>query len=233
MKRIYVILFFMCLSLQMFPQGTRFSIIAAPQLTWMKPDDMNVENQGIRPGIEYGLNLDKFFSENAAFHTGITLTNLGGKLKFKDPLIPFEHSGETDTLMEGTEITYKLQYVNIPLGLKFITNEIGYLTYYGNIGINPQIRVKSQADLSRDGNPIFTEGNETEVTNTKINKEMNLFNMGYHIGAGIQYSLGINASLLAGLTYYNGFLDVTKNRDHFLEDKIIINGFTLNLGIMF
>ena len=36
-----------------------------------------------------------------------------------------------------------MQYINIPLGLKLKTNEIGYFTFYANLGLDAGINIKA------------------------------------------------------------------------------------------
>ena len=45
------------------------------------------------------------------------------------------------------EITYKIQYLSIPIGLKLKTNQIGYLTFFTNIGLDPKIVIAGKADI--------------------------------------------------------------------------------------
>ncbi|HBS85092.1 MAG: hypothetical protein A2W91_01265 [Bacteroidetes bacterium GWF2_38_335] len=203
-----------------------FSLDAAPQLSWMKSDKSVVESDGAKFGFKFGLNLDFFFNEgkNYAFCTGIKINNMAGALKYNiaDTLLLFYHDGALDSLPVGSVIDYKLQYLEIPLGLKFKTNEIGYITYFAQIGISPLINIGasgngSHADMSFDKH--------------KINEEVRLFGMGYHIGAGMEYSLGGETSFLAGFTYTNGFMDVTSNDQ--IKDKTILNSVSLNVGIKF
>jgi hypothetical protein len=108
------------------------------------------------------------------------------------------------------------------LVLQFKTNEIGYMTYFMQVGIAPLINIGAIAD-AKHPNRSF-EGN-------KINKEVRLFSLGYFISGGFEYNLGGSTSFLVGLSYFNGFMDVTSNED--VKDKTILNSVALNLGIKF
>lgn len=232
MKKIYAA--FLLLSIISFKpaisQNLKFSIVAEPQLSWMKPDIINLSNDGIKPGIKYGLNMEKYFQENYAIATGLLINNTGGNLFYQDTIY-FQISGTTDTI-GATTVNYKIQYIEIPLGLKFTTNQIGYFKYFAQIGLNGYVRIKATADI---------ESSNTQ--NAKINDEVNLFNAGYHIGGGIQYSLGGNASLTAAITFTNGFVDITpaieNDEDNLnptnarLDDKVILNSLALKVGIIF
>jgi hypothetical protein len=198
-------------------QNVRFSVIADPQFSWMVPNEDNISREGAILGMNAGMLLDIFFAENYAFATGVTISNLGGKLNYSDQLIYTTPDGR-DTIPSNTTITYKLQYISIPLGLKFKTNEIGYATYYANLGLNPMFSLKSHAN--------FAGGNEEKV---KIPDEISFFNINYFILLGMQYSLGGSTAITGGLGYSSGFTDITSRA----SDKITINSVTIRLGIIF
>lgn len=230
MKKIYAAFLLLCIiSFEpVISQNLKFSIVGEPQLSWMKPDIKNVSNEGIKLGIKYGLNMEKYFQENYAIATGLLINNTGGSLFYQDTIY-FQISGTTDTIGETT-VNYNIQYIEIPLGLKFTTNQIGYFKYFAQIGINGHVRIKATADI----------GN-SDIQNGKINEEVSLFNAGYHIGGGIQYSLGGSASIIAALTFTNGFIDITPTIENDavnptnarLDDKVILNSLALKIGIIF
>ena len=202
-------------------QGIRFGIFIDPQISWMASDNKTVQNDGSRMGLNFGLMVYKYFADNYAFTTGISLNHLGGKLTYDDPL-PFRIQDNTDTLDAGTTITYKLQYVALPLGLTLKTNEIGYMTYFAQLGIDTQLNIKATGDSgsgSMDGD--------------NIKDEVNLFTIGYHIGLGLEYSLGGNTSVVVGLRYNNLFLDITKDYTDQPEDRVVLHNIALRIGINF
>jgi hypothetical protein len=106
----------------------------------------------LRGGFDIGFEMDYFFSENYAFSTGLSINNLGGKLKFHQPVeFRFRDAGETEWTGPGDIVIYRLQYLNIPLGMKFTTREIGYSTYYVKLGSTGHINTRSHADISALG----------------------------------------------------------------------------------
>ena len=72
----------------------------------------------------------------------------------------------------------------------------------------------------------------TGFSNVNASKEINLFYLAYHISAGMEYRLVGTTSLMVGLTYMNGFTDVTNNGGSTAE-KTVINRFDLRLGVIF
>ncbi len=198
-------------------QSLRFSLLADPQFSWMIPDTKTISSQGAVFGINAGLGMDYYFAENYAFSTGLSINNIGGKLQYADTIqIPV--GVKNITIPSGNTITYRLQYINIPLGLKFKTNEIGYVTYVANLGITPMINIRDRAtDVS------------ASLDNDNIADAIMLFNMNYFINLGVQYSLGGSTALTGGVGYSSGFVDVTSQA----VDKINIKTFSIKLGILF
>ncbi|MEA3316785.1 MAG: porin family protein [Bacteroidota bacterium] len=219
MKKILIIgIILFSLSLgKIFAQNLQLGIFVDPKISWMTPDSKAIEKGDSKFGVNIGLSIDNYFAPNYAFSTGISINNVGGSLTFDDKKYISIHSS-TDSLQAGSTLEYNLQYINIPLGLKLKTNEIGYISFYTNLGLNAGINIKSTGT---------SESNSFDKEN--INDEINLFNLGYYIGGGIEYSLGGNSSITAGITYTNGFMDITKPD----ENKITLSNVALRVGVLF
>jgi hypothetical protein len=120
-------------------ESFRFGIKAAPNLGFIHPDTKELKNDGSRLGFTFGLMGDFLFgsnNRNYAFSTGLYLNSVGGKTTYPSPL------GGTNL---GTET--KLQYIELPLTLKLMTNEIGYITYYGQIGFGTAFNIAAKSDF--------------------------------------------------------------------------------------
>jgi hypothetical protein len=132
--------------------------------------------------------------------------------------LSFGPRGASKILIPGSKLTLNMQYISVPLGLKFKTIEIGYSTYWLNTGVNPMIRIKSRAT---DEQEVFSKSD--------FKDETRLINMGYFIEGGLEYSLGGNTALMAGLGYNSGFIDVTSSS----ESTFHTRSFSVILGILF
>lgn len=179
----------------------RLGLTASPTISWLSPDTRGVESEGNRIGFKYGVIADFNFAENYAFSTGIFMNYTGGKISF--PSISTNSVGATD--YGKTESVIKLQYIEIPLTLKLRTNEIGYITYFGQIGFGVSINIGAKSDLevtNAAGNTLF------KLDDEKISDEINLFQSSLIIGAGAEYNVSGNTAILIGLTYHNGFTNV-------------------------
>ena len=214
MKKIAIILVFLfSIPVMLNAQNLRFSFLANPQIAWLNSDKAEISSNGSSAGLNTGIGMDIFFAENYAFSTGIKLNSMGGNLLYEDSV---------SVSSEGTEylakaVNYRNQYLSIPLGLKFKTVEIGYTTIWLNPGISPMFKLKAQASFD----------NEDEKQN--VSEEIGLININYFIEAGVEYSLGGNTAIIAGLGYYAGIIDITNHAD----DKITNGSFALVLGLLF
>ncbi|MEA2106654.1 MAG: porin family protein [Bacteroidota bacterium] len=218
MKKYLILIIFAVSSSAIFAQGLKFTVFADPKLSWMSPDLKDVSNEGSKLGVNIGLNVDNYFAKNYAFMTGISIDNTGGKLKYGFEKNIDTRSAEDSIIPTGSVLNYKLQYINIPLGLKFKTNQIGYTTFYTHLGINGGINIKATGEVDN-----------FELNNKNISEEVKLFTLGYFIGAGVEYSIAGSTAIVIGITYTNGFIDITPDNNN----KVTLSNFALRLGVLF
>ncbi len=218
MKKYLILIIFAVSSSVIFAQGLKFTVFADPKLSWMSPDLKDVSSEGSKLGVNIGLNVDNYFAKNYAFMTGISIDNTGGKLKYDFKKNIDTRSAEDSIIPTGSVLNYKLQYINIPLGLKFKTNQIGYTTFYTHLGINGGINIKATGEVDN-----------FELNNENISDEVKLFTLGYFIGAGVEYSIAGSTAIVIGITYTNGFIDITPDNNN----KVTLSNFALRLGVLF
>lgn len=203
-------------------QNLRFALFVNPLISYFKTDLSRIEPESSRLGFNFGLMMDKFFAEHYAFTTGISIHTMGGELNYRQGKDNFSSSNDAIKILPaGTSVKYKLQYLHVPVALKLRTTEIGYFTYFGEVGLDPMVNIKASADI-----------NSLSQKNISVGDEIHLFYMAYHIGAGIEYRIIGNTRLMTGLTYMNGFTDVTSNNGNSAE-KTTMHSFELRIGIIF
>lgn len=200
-------------------QRISFSMFFEPQISWLTADTKSINRDESRTGFNTGLIMDKFFTENYAFSTGISILNTGGALMYDDSTTFDFNYGDRD-LPAGSVLDYKLQYINIPISLKLNSNQIGYLSFFAHPGICTHFNIKATADGLSDG---------LDVDNENISDAVSVFNLSYFIGGGIEYSLGGNTAVIAGLFYDSGFWDITRTKDY----KATLSSVSLRLGLRF
>ncbi|MEO7081241.1 MAG: porin family protein, partial [Flavobacteriales bacterium] len=117
--------------------SVRLGIKLAPNMAWVRSDTKSVEGDGSVLGYSFGLMAEFPFGTNGnyRFATGLFLNNVGGKVKY---------SG-ADTVGITTS-TVRLRYIDLPVTMKLMTNEIGYMRYYGQLGIDVGVNLRAKSD---------------------------------------------------------------------------------------
>ncbi|MEI6048053.1 MAG: porin family protein [Bacteroidota bacterium] len=198
-----------------------FGLHADPVISWFSSDAREVKNDGARPGFNFGLTFNKYFTPNYSFSTGISLLNAGGRLICSDTTV-MEFTNFKSTVLPGKPVIYKIQYLTIPVGLKLQTNQIGYLTFFSDVGFDPKFVIGGKADIP-----------SLDIARENAMNELRMFNLSYHITGGIEYSLGGTTALVLGLNFDNNFLDITKDNTDQPLDKISHKILSFRLGINF
>lgn len=196
----------------------RFSIFADPQLSWLTSDTKQFKPNGAVGGFNIGFTAEKYFAENYAFFTGLSINSLGGNLKYMKGGYVLSTRDDDYVIDSGASVKLKVQYLTLPIGLKFKTNQIGYFTYFAHVGLSGYIRLKGTA--SEETNQIDSE---------TATEQFNLFFASYHIGVGTEYSLGGSSSIQAGIIYTNGILEAYKAG----YGKVSLGSLSLRIGIVF
>lgn len=118
------------------------------------------------------------------------------------------------SMIELQSRSYKVQYVNIPLLIKMKTDEIGYLTYFGQFGLNTSIKTKARAT---DEGIIVTGSNLAlkDLDDLDVDAEVKLLKLAGSIGGGFEYNLSESTSVTFALNFDYGFSSLTKKTsDH-------------------
>jgi len=209
--------------LRNFRIGMRFS----PQICWMRADFKNVPasqewgSNGARLGVNWGPFAEIALSETFLIQTGVDINYHSGKIKgtFASPL------GLTTY-----EYLYKMRFIEVPLLLKFRTNEIGYMRYFGVFGLGAGFRYRVETT---------TDFRTPAATITSVNNSpgayINAFRGSMQVGAGAEYSISGNTSLVFGITFNNGITNMLKQdpANDPSRENAITNMLTLNVGILF
>ncbi len=227
MKKIILLGMIMTSSFALLAQDestVHFGLKAAPSFAWLKTDSKDYTANGSKFGFSYGLMTEFNFTKRYAFATGIDVAYRGGKLKsiFNSPNI---NGGDSVFTSEQAMI---LQYVEIPLTLKLKTNEIGYLTYFLQVGVSPGVNIRAKADskTTLQDNGVTTSASKDGID---IKDDINSFNLSMIIGGGVEYTLSGSTTLLVGVQFNNGFMDVADGDDL----KANSNYLALTVGILF
>ena len=195
----------------------RFSVHLDPQFAWFSSDAKSAEPNGSIFHIQAGLQMDYFFAENYAFALGVTINNLGGNLLYTDST-EFSSKGEPVQVVPGQSVKQNLQYIDFPVGLKLKTEELGYATFFFQVGFNPMININAKGT-----------SDAASMDKDDIRENIHLFCLGYHAGAGVEYKLGGNTALIGGIRWTSGLTDVTDND----RADVKLNAISVHLGVLF
>jgi hypothetical protein len=168
-------------------QDFQFGLHFSPHLAFLKSDTKGVESNS-KLGFSAGLMGEFALAENYLVATGIDVILTGAKYNFT-PL-----GGGALVVADVNN----LQYVQLPVKLKMKTNEIGYITYFGEAGLSLALRTKSRGEIT-------TLNTAYELD---FNPYVSPFRAAMVIGAGGQYSLGGRTAALASLSFNNSFTQV-------------------------
>jgi hypothetical protein len=204
----------------------RFGLKAIPMITWYKPDDAaKFESGGAMLKFGYGLSTEFRLNKVAVIATGLQVDYDGGRINLKDTAYYFLsrdneliEPGDTanftgESRYQLNKRTYNTTYVTIPLTLKLKTNEIGYMTYYGQFGVNASVRARSRAD---DDLRLVPGGQSSEKSKLLNSSDMQLMKLALNVGLGAEYNIQGSTSLVFGVNYINGFTNVAKKESRYL-----------------
>lgn len=184
-----------------------------PNMSWFTPKEKYLEATDNKMRFSYGLIADIHFTENYAIGTGLNIITNGGELAYKKQI--FENNTE---YVVTTERDMSLKYVEIPITLKLRTNEIGYITYWGQFGLGLDIKVDARMDesysyeLQLDDQGWIESTGKAAVSDENINISSSVkpLRASLMIGAGIEYSISGTTAIVAGISFNNGFTNVLK-----------------------
>jgi hypothetical protein len=202
-------------------QVISIGIHADPVISWFSTDISQVKNDGARPGFNFGVNFYNYFTRNYSFSTGISLINAGGRLVNRDTTVLL-FTNSSVKVLPGKPVIYKIQYLAFPLGLKLQTNQIGYVTFFSDLGFVPKIAISRRADI-----PSLNISGENALN------ELRIINLSYHITGGFEYSLGGSTALVFGIDFDNNFLDITKDTGKQPKDIVSHKMLSFRFGVNF
>lgn len=242
MKNLIVVFLFAGLSFGLSAQNDiQFGFQLSPTMSWLTTNDSKINANGPNLGLQLGMIGEYFFRENYSLATGIGFHfNAGGKLFYEESIesvsIWTEADIPGDNVYEGgTDFRYSIQYVEIPIGLKLRTREFGYLKYYVEPRMALGFRTQSRGNILNDAAVDSEEDFD-------IQSAVNLLNLSWGIGAGVEYTISSNTALVGGLVFQTGFTDMSTDKNTQIvsngrqteeDSKGKINSIVLRLGIMF
>jgi hypothetical protein len=198
----------------------------SPSIDFFQTNTEGVDLDKVRAKFGYGLMAEYAFTNNYAIAFGLEHKMAGASLDFAADADAryLDQSDETEYRLLTR--SHRLDYVNIPITLKLMTNEIGYFTYFGQFGVDLSILASSQARDQRQTvmdtsivvgvvSELFGSAGETDFIG-RYNQTM-FINVKLRIGAGFEWNFSGNTALVVSVSYHNGFIDLMKDAN---KDKV-------------
>lgn len=202
----------------------------SPSITSLRTDAPSAnrfENGDGKLSLGGGLLVDYFFGENYAFSTGLFLTGRGGTFTYSDR--PDGTTGANQPFTAKQKIA--IQYLELPATVKLFTNEVSpgtrvYFQLGGALAVPVGTRINGEKRFIDSANQ-----QETSASDHVLFIDANVL-----AGAGVEYQLGANTKIFAGLSYHRGLVNI----DSYFDDERDIKDVTiknsevaLDLGIKF
>lgn len=207
-------------------QDFRLGFKANPLFSTLKPSTDFNNSAGTKVGFSYGLLFNYFLKEHYAVESEFGISTMGGIVEYS----------KSDTTITSN---IKMNYVEIPLAIKLLTDEInGKMKVFGKFGFNLSIATKNSATVTYKKNGV--EYNKDDLKDA--GKYIQPFNLSLVIGGGVEYKVAKNLDLVLGLTYTNGFLNTMKSPSIYRLNTsnpsikafdADLNYFALNIGLLF
>ncbi len=255
MKKIVTFLSFLfILSQTLHAQGEfRFGFQASPSFSWIGTNSNQVNSDGVRLGFKLGVLGEYYFQENYALVGGLGFAfGQGGTLTQELPgtfWAQSEHASSESPLVAGTSLKHSLQFIEIPAAFKMTTRYFGSLRYYAEIpqitiGIKTQSRGALNGTIDTTMTSSMEEILDVDESKIDIKKEIAPLNISLGLGLGAEYEISESTSLVAGIFYQQGILDLTDDKSHLVlkdgsstleeeDSKGTLRAITLRIGVMF
>ena len=193
----------------------------SPSVDFFQPNTEGVDLDKAKMKFGYGMMAEYAFTNNYALGFGLEHKMAGASLDFGADA-DVRYISQTD----GNEYrlltrTHRYDYVNLPITLKLMTNEIGYFTYFGQFGVDVSVLVSSKGKDERqqlESSVVDTAGVITETFSAAsagdfkgIYNQSTFANVKLRIGAGFEWNFSGNTSLVVSVSYHNGFIDLMKD----------------------
>ncbi len=170
-----------------------------------------------------GMNLDWHFADNIALSTGLEFEFNRFTNRFND-IAYFDYSdkevlqrGNTDddgylsNTGEGRflleERRYRSIYLTIPTMLRFQTNYLGYMRYFGKFGMRHSFLLTTRGDNFGKSFPVEGDS-QSELEDMQIPGSLSLYKGTIGLSAGAEWNITGSTVLVGELGFYYGISEV-------------------------
>ncbi|MDB4107802.1 PorT family protein [Bacteroidia bacterium] len=217
----------------------RFGLKGQANLGWMSGTNKSIDNDGVKVGFAYGVMGDYYFRSNYGVSAELLLSNVKTQFNLTSDQSFVEDT--SNTVLNDLNYSYNVQYLEIPISLKFRTKEIGNITYWGNFGFSPGFALNARTSITSprlpriiaDEDPTDFKVNDNEGDDFAVNDfddKVFLFRFPVIIGGGVEYKMAGSTSIQGGIRFANTFTDIFV-KDNTADAKN--NYFAISTGVLF
>lgn len=202
-----------------FERSVRLGFKLDPAISVLRPQEAGITRNAAKLGLSYGIMVDFLLDRSGSYAiaTGLEVNMGGSKLKYDGG------KGLEQFKQNPAEYDLKVQHIEIPFSLKLKTTAYNGIAFWGQFGTYAGFPIRGRAD-------VISLSQRYDKVN--VLKELNPINVGMLLGAGIEYPLGERLTALVGLSFQNGFVDLTRN-SKWDDGRVNLNRFALRLGMYF
>lgn len=215
---VLLFILFVLISFQNFAQysDVKFGIKVAPIIhsTRILDDPSLISNDGSNTKLSLGLIVDKYFTDFYVLSSGLTFIP-------KEVRIDISSSAGNSSTVNATE-SYQLQYLQIPLTLKLFTNEVKPdVKIFFQLGMALEVKVHEEANPALIAPALITQFQPIDLP--------------VILGTGLEYTVGLNTVVFAGISYHRGLTNSVKSVNVLLDQRPDIRStiLSLDLGVKF
>ena len=223
----------------------KLGVQVSPSVSWMTTDDNFIISEGMLLGSSLGLFGEYYFHENYSLRSGISLlSRQGGGLEYRyngnflpkaaESRAQLADVPQLDSISSGSIIKYNLQYLEIPISMRLRTSGYSNIRYFAELPIlSIAFRLKGEADVS---NNTFYD----DIQGERISNDINPVSFNIGIGAGVEYDVNNQVTLIGGVYYSSSLLDITKNNGTTIfesgmeeQSRASLRSINIRFGILF
>lgn len=190
----------------------KFGLAGGPSFNWVKIKTNDINATKVPVTFNYGFYGDFQLTGNPKYYfsTGILFNNFSFDLDYKAA------KSWNGLLVATQEVSQmKLGYLNIPLGVKMRTDEIGYSRFAGWFGLGTGFRINSSEQVTRTWTVSGVNYDESE-TIEKIT-EARVFKASVRLGAEWERKITKETYFVLGATFENGLTSLLKGNTYKLD----------------
>lgn len=187
-----------------------------------------------RTSYALGLSAEKRIDRRYSIYTGLSMEWLGGTILADKPVFTAADSNE---YARSANYTYKLQYLNVPIGLKLKATSIEKFTVYGLVGLDLGIPIGRKANYTV---AKYIAADSIANTGEKIPfASIVPISLAYQVGIGSEFKITEDNSAYCSILYRNGFIDHTnpeklgKAKASFKDGIVRSNNLSFRVGFFF